>query len=300
MLTSFSKVAAVFLLVMVSSVPVVRNWSYAIYVKAHVVLVLSSLVGLIWHVLWQGLFEKTTAFVAAAIWILSALARTILYVRLRWKLIATVGQSFTAHGGTHLEIHLTAPIRPFPGMYFYIYFSGLPLRYKLHGFPMVSSFWEASQDKTVTTRLYFLMQDGHALPSFTSRGIEKFTLEGPYGATLGLHTYETVILLAESIGIAGVLPYALDLVQRRQHDEVLKDKKIPANFRDVTRKVDLMWKLGSDDEDSWCDKQLQTLMALDGSKVSTLHAHPCICANGADLSLGKAVLSLPPPCAPDS
>ena len=271
-LTSFPKISAIFLLLLVSSVPVARNWSYALYVKTHVVLVISSLVGLIWHVLWQGLFEKATAFLAATVWVLSVLARIIIYVRVRWKLIATAGQSFTVHGGTHVEVNLQAPIRPFPGMYFYLYFAGLPLRYKFHGFPMVSCFWDASHDQTVTTRLHFLIQDDHPLPSSSpSRGVGKLTLEGPYGANLRLHTYETVVLLAESIGIAGVLPYALDLVQRRQYDELLKDKKIPASFRDVTRKVDLMWKLGSDDEDSWCDEQLKTLMALDGSKVCGCH-----------------------------
>lgn len=114
------------------------------------------------------------------------------------------------------------------------------------------------------------MKDQHPLPtSAISRKIEHITLEGPYGTNLHLETYETVILLAESVGIAGVLPYALDLVQRRQHDEFLKERNIPTYYRDVTRKVDLMWKLGSENEDSWCDEELGKLMALDESKVGT-------------------------------
>lgn len=83
MLIPFSKISAIFLLLFVSSVPVVRKWSYAIYVKTHLMLVISSLVGLIWHVLWQGLFKKAAAFVAATIWVFSALARFVIYVRLR-------------------------------------------------------------------------------------------------------------------------------------------------------------------------------------------------------------------------
>ena len=72
-------------------------------------------------------------------------------------------------------------------MYFYVYFAGLSLRYKFHGFPMVSCFWDAFQDKTAITRLYFLIQDGYPLPSSTtSRGIERLSLEGPYGVNLRL------------------------------------------------------------------------------------------------------------------
>ncbi|RYO96648.1 hypothetical protein DL764_007429 [Monosporascus ibericus] len=192
---------------------------------------------------YQDLLQKAPAFVAAGVWVVSTLFRLVLY-HLRWRQSATAGQSFTVQGATHLEVDLKKAIRPYPGMYFYIYFSGLPIRYKHQGFPMVSFFWDASKDVTVTKKLYFLMRDQHPIPvSNPDRRIARISLEGPYGTNLYLESYETVILLAESIGLAGVLPYALDLVQRRRHDKWLRERNIPAYYRDVTRKVDLLWKL---------------------------------------------------------
>lgn len=47
-------------------------------------------------------------------------------------------------------------------------------------------------------------------------------LEGPYGQDLQLQTFENVILVAQGVGIVGLIPYALDLARRRRHDELAK------------------------------------------------------------------------------
>ncbi|GAB0139085.1 hypothetical protein EsDP_00007300 [Epichloe bromicola] len=50
----------------------------------------------------------------------------------------------------------------------------------------------------------------------------KLTLDGPYGQDLNLHLYENVFLAAQGVGIAGVLPWALELAQRRHHDNEIR------------------------------------------------------------------------------
>ncbi|KAI1382603.1 uncharacterized protein F4822DRAFT_435412 [Hypoxylon trugodes] len=107
----------------------------------------------------------------------------------------------------------------------------------------------------------------------SGRNLDWFFLEGPYGKDLRLETYETVILIGEGIGIAGILPYALHLAHRRQHDEKFKTTNTPL-YKDVTRKVDLLWKLDKDEEENWRKDQLTEIMHLDAKKVRPLSLVP--------------------------
>jgi Ferric reductase NAD binding domain len=74
--------------------------------------------------------------------------------------------------------------------------------------------------------------------------------------------YETVMLVAEGIGIAGVLPYAQHLAQRSHHDAQIKkslklastpnkDDLRRALHRDTTRNVDLFLSLELNDQERW-------------------------------------------------
>lgn len=61
----------------------------------------------------------------------------------------------------------------------------------------------------------------------------------------------TVILVADGAGIAGVLPFALSLVLRKNHDMQAKESYSPSLYCDEVRKVDLFWKLDSDTQANW-------------------------------------------------
>lgn len=59
-------------------------------------------------------------------------------------------------------------------------------------------------------------------------------IEGPYGKELDLGSYETVLLFATGIGIAGQLPYVIRLLDGYYNSEV------------KTRKIALLWELDSE------------------------------------------------------
>ncbi|CAJ2505628.1 Uu.00g130220.m01.CDS01 [Anthostomella pinea] len=96
---------------------------------------------------------------------------------------------------------------------------------------------------------------------------QKFLLDGPYGQDLGLRHYETVIMAAQGIGIAGVLASALDLAERQQHDWAIKASKSRAYradlFRDRTRKVAIVWSLDENIQEEWVTMELNALKRLD-------------------------------------
>ncbi|KAF5254330.1 hypothetical protein FOXYS1_14413 [Fusarium oxysporum] len=132
---------------------------------------------------------------------------------------------------------------------------------------------------------------------------QRILLDGPFGQRLEPHSYENVILLAKGMGIAGILPLALGLAERRQHDnriraelqrltqrsqsllreegsadlddratiareraEVAKQRITLSRkplFRDATKKIDLFWSLESNSQMDLVADQLRSLQQLD-------------------------------------
>ncbi|KAI0836083.1 hypothetical protein F5Y06DRAFT_274157 [Hypoxylon sp. FL0890] len=258
-------IAILLMIILLLSLPFIRKRLFVLYIKLHFLLVLSALVSLIWHVLTQPLSNKAAVFTAAGLWISSIFYRVLLY--LRWGRNARVEESWIVNHATYMKVRFRTAIRPRPGMYFYLYFSGLPLRYKFQGFPIMGFFWRIVPGEAVTDEIHFLVQHRDSLANAaTGAALRNVHLEGPYGKNYRLETYETVLLIAEGIGITGVLPYALHLAQRRHHDERFKATHTEL-YRDVTRKVDVLWKLECNEEEEWCHEQLTELMYLDTKKT---------------------------------
>jgi hypothetical protein len=135
------------------------------------------------------------------------------------------------------------------------------------------------------TDLTFLVQPRGGLTARLVRELPFQSLvsfNGPYGQNLHLEDYETVMLVAEGMGIAGVLAHAQHLVRRSHHDAQIKkllkltstsnkgDLRKALN-RDVTRSVDLFWNLELNDQEKWVSDELRTLQDLDPGRVSSPH-----------------------------
>ena len=96
-------------------------------------------------------------------------------------------------------------------------------------------------------------------------------IDGPYGKDHHLEDYETVILVAKGIGIAGILPYVRHMTYRR----VSKDKDFEAYRRGlITRKIDVFWVLGDNYEEDWVSEWLSELQKRDSEKVSKTRSSP--------------------------
>lgn len=71
-------------------------------------------------------------------------------------------------------------------------------------------------------------------------------LEGPYGGNSNLHNFETVFLVAKGTGIIGLLPLAISLAERRQHDDDLR--KASQNFPKMENQLTQM-------EEDWRNRE---------------------------------------------
>jgi predicted ferric reductase len=168
-----------------------------------------------------------------------------------------------------------------PGRYVYLYFSDLRWPYRFQAHPFMIVWCESGQ---AVTDLTFLIQPRGGLTARLGRELylspgAAVSFDGPYGQDLHLENYDMVMLVAKGIGIAGVLPYARYLTQRKRDDRktkrLLKQESTPDKdnlaetlHKDVARKVDLFWELELNDQEKWVSEQLRALQDLDSSRVS--------------------------------
>lgn len=152
-----------------------------------------------------------------------------------------------------------------PGQYFYLSFPELSFRERKQAHPFMAAWWTETD---AGTNLTFLIETQKGITARLANGarLGSVNLEGPYGHKLPVERYDNVILVANGVGIAGVLPYARFLGERNFRDEevkaVAKTEKLenPAPlYRDQTRKIDLFWKLDYNDQDQWVSDYIDQL-----------------------------------------
>ncbi|PNH41452.1 hypothetical protein VD0004_g5662 [Verticillium dahliae] len=210
-----------------------------------------------------------------------------------------------------VTVHADAPIRASADDHFNIYFpASFPrsLVPGVHGHAMKPLWFKpgdlASPDG-VRTMSFLIARDG-TLASQLERLVEGAALKlgGPYGQKSDFRQYEDVMLVAKGAGISRVLPYALQLAERRKSDsEVKKDiqrlqqeetelvlsassaagehrqsfqRRLDAVrkertslsrmlFHNKTQRVDLLWMLENEKQERWTADFFSALQRLDPS-----------------------------------
>lgn len=184
----------------------------------------------------------------------------------------------------HLKLRRTMPVHA--GAYFYLYFHELPMKYKFRGYPMMAYGWEPlnpveswAGDYRSMTQLTFLIQDSSLMSTLMAVPDIPITVEGPYGRDMRLYRFDTVCLVANGIGIAGILPIALSLADRNFYDS--RQKKLAKEMkqhslahepssklhRDRTRRLNIFWVLDNNSQISWITHGLTDLQQFDAKRV---------------------------------
>lgn len=162
-----------------------------------------------------------------------------------------------------LTVRLRRPLKIHPGQYFYLFLSDMGLRRRFQAHPYVITWWD---DSLHAMNISFLIQPHSGISSdlIARNSLRSVTVDGPYGKDLKLENYETVILIAKGIGIAGLLPYARHMTYRR----VSKDKDHEAYRRGlITRKIDIFWIMDDNCQQDWLSAWISELQNRDSDKV---------------------------------
>jgi hypothetical protein len=116
--------------------------------------------------------------------------------------------------------------------------------------------------------LSFLIQpqDGVSADLAGRKSIRRVILDGPYGKDLHLDSCETIILIASGVGIAGILPYARHMTERR----LLPDEDWAYQYRRglITRKIDVYWVLEDNSQEEWAADWIRELHDIDKKNVT--------------------------------
>ncbi|KAH8878677.1 hypothetical protein GQ53DRAFT_834785 [Thozetella sp. PMI_491] len=278
-------VAGSFLAILLLSLPWSRHRLGGAFRGVHRLLYLAGMAGLTWHVvLVQSVSHEILVFVACGLWLLSHVYRVVA----RWRTVQ-VTERWSDSEVTRLRLKTQRPIAAFPGSYFYVYLPGSYLNYNLLRSSAVMMMWsDPKQTVTGKTTDFYILAGRQSRFLRQLRTVEKgdwMLLDGPYGQDLQLHGYETVILTAKGMGILSILPMALHLAARKDHDDSVRSKSNPGEdptvglataaaaapvFRDTTRRIDLLWRLEHNDQDQWVADQLRALQDLDARRVMLL------------------------------
>jgi NAD(P)H-flavin reductase len=165
-----------------------------------------------------------------------------------------------------VSLRLRRPLKIRPGEYVYLFFSDMGLRRNFQSHPYVITWWDNSLK---AMDLYFLIkpQCGMIAELLARKSVRTVTVDGPYGKNLHLESYETVILVAKGIGIAGILPYVRHMTYRK----VSKDQEHAAYRRGlITRKIDIYWVLEENSQEAWVSDFMVELAARDSDKVEAV------------------------------
>ena len=262
-------------LILLTSMYFVRRLMYEVFAKSHLLLALLVGVALVEHLLPKGPKKFIYPVISLSLWGSNFLLQAIIVVyrnfggRRQDKGRASILHFFSGADNEtvtamRVTIRLRRPLTIQPGQYAYLIFSDMGIRGRLQSHPHVITWWDNSMR---AMELSFLIQPHSGLSSqlIARKSISNVMIDGPYGKNLHLDEYETVILIAKGIGIAGILPYARHMAYRR----LSKDKSNEEYRRGLmTRKLDIIWVLDDNYQDMWVSDYMQQLQMKDKDKVN--------------------------------
>lgn len=147
--------------------------------------------------------------------------------------------------------------------------------------------WHSTRSLDGGNEIGFLLSESERVFNHSSFKIGKgLRLDGPYGRNIDLGNYESVILAAKGMGIAGILSSALFLLDRHNLDTLAKKEQMSFDedgairytnriFRDQTRKIVLIWILEDNCQEDWAAAQIRDLQKIDTQAVcNNSKTHP--------------------------
>ncbi|GAQ35739.1 ferric reductase family protein [Aspergillus tubingensis] len=207
-----------------------RKW-YEIFLISHIVLAIIIIYALFQHTRPDGPQWNPYLWTVVAIWTFDRILRVlrIAYCNLRTQVseskISLPSSTVTyAPDSDLMTIDIEAPshLTPKPGQH---YFLSQPLSVHIvenHPFALGAYYQASCRLPKVKSKLTFYVRPYNGwTKSLRDRCIQAnntihplLLLEGPYGHTAPLHTFDTALLIAGGTGIAATLPYILDYAAR--------------------------------------------------------------------------------------
>lgn len=255
---------------------------YEFFLKLHFILAFVTVLALLKHVGPTGLTKSIFPIVCLSLWGITTilrLSRTAYYntgggKQHRGKgrskgqvAITNFAEGPAEHGVSAMRVTVRLPRSQMvrPGEYFYIFLPGMGTGRRFQSHPYVAAWWDYPLE--ASTLSFLIQPQGGISAELVNRTyVKRVLLDGPYGKDLCLDNYETVILVARGIGVAGILPYARHMTDRK----VLPNEPWSRQYRRglITRNIDVYWVLEDNTQEDWVSDWMKDLHDLDEKNVT--------------------------------
>ncbi|KAK7920695.1 ferric-chelate reductase [Apiospora marii] len=265
--------------------------------RAHTVIALSALSSAFWHVTvlpQASPATKGSILCACSLWAILTLARIFRIIYLGTSV--TVAAQSRNGDMVRIQVDTKRRVLITPGSYFYLFCWGTLCVHDIsQGRPLMAI--PAGDDADAALKgalsLTFIVPIGSSpgLAKALRKG-NRLILDGPYGQSPPLGSFENVILAARGSGILTALPMATFIASRKRCDnlsrshllqvqersnmqttsdpesETRRMDEVPRRlFRDLTRKIDIYWILDSNSDENWLAAQISQLQMLDADRA---------------------------------
>ncbi|CZR64892.1 uncharacterized protein PAC_14792 [Phialocephala subalpina] len=255
----------------------IRQFRFELFLKVHLLLSFITIGLLLWHLLPGNITKLLYPIIALFLWFSNAMfrLRQIRYnsvgARTKHQQVLITKYLRSPHipgnlsdpevGALKLEVEFERPMNIKPGQYLYISTNDLRFRHGFQSRPFAIVWWNDAPvggglvmtEQTKASGLTFLIEprDGFTARLTKENALNHLSLDGPYGQDLRLESYDTVLLVAKGIGIAGMLSYAKQLIWWKSNS--LQKRRV------ITRKLDIYWELDDNGQERWVGDYLRQL-----------------------------------------
>ncbi|KAI1357150.1 hypothetical protein F5Y08DRAFT_275090 [Xylaria arbuscula] len=223
----------------VFSVPVIRRRMFELFTHTHTLLVTVALVAIWLHVPLSSfrrgprLYLLLSSFIFASTKISRLL--NVIYLSISFTAGGSVATVQEQGGGVEVRVRLARPLRFKAGQYIYLSLWRLSTLsiFESHPFQICWAYRDESDQQVVVLLAQPRRGFTRRLLGPAPRKYRAF-VEGPYGKSLSLGEYGTVLLLATGVGVAGQLAYVKELLELYQDCQA------------KTRRIALFWELDAE------------------------------------------------------
>ncbi|KAK8116377.1 ferric reductase transmembrane component 4 precursor [Apiospora sp. TS-2023a] len=267
--------------------------------RIHTIIALGAISSAFWHVTvlpQASPATKGSVLSACSLWAILTLARIFRIIYLGTSV--TVAAQSRNGDMVRIQVDTKRRVLITPGSYFYLFCWGTLCVHDIsQGKPLMAIPAGDDADATLKGALSLIF----IVPIGSSPGLAKalrkgnhLILDGPYGQSPPLGSFENVILAAQGSGILTALPMATFIASRKRCDSLSRSRllqvqersdmqttsdpesetrrmdEVPRRlFRDLTRKIDIYWILDSNSDENWLAAQISQLQMLDADRVSS-------------------------------
>ncbi|KAI9037210.1 FAD-binding domain protein [Aspergillus affinis] len=253
------------LILSLTVLPWMRRWCYELFTKLHCLLSLFVVVTAWLHLKQRFGFDGICLIISVGLFLLNS----VICVLCQTFRNVVAGQQFAVSDvikhkdAVELTFRPPRPWRARAGQYVYITAPGLrPLSFaESHPFTVI--WWECDPDgKVINISLLAKAETGFSRALYTSPYSRlRILIDGPYGESLNIQGYTSVVAVATGIGIAGQLPYVKEFVERRLPQTTGRQAS-------HNKRILLIWRLQEEYHEDWIVEWMDKLLDEDEKSMA--------------------------------